>query len=553
MKKKFVFLTALVLAAALLITGCAPALVREQMESMREKLDTIAREYVPTGAPSQETGEPLFSQMEYNRPDMEQLRSVLAQACAAAKGNDLDAILDSIWAFYDEFDWFYTYYAIADIRYSMDLTDAYWEQEYYFCADSCAEVDGGLEELYYALAKSPCRGELEGEEYFGAGYFDAYDGENGWDEYFTQLLQRETELQSRYYQITGEAAALESGSDAYYDQYADDLAQVLLDLVSVRHEMASYWGYDSYVDFAWDFYYYRDYSPEDMERYMEKICQELVPLYEEMALADVWAYSWRRTGESQIFSYVKSAAENMGGPVLEAFQVMQDRQLYDISYSVNKYTTSFEIYLTCHEVPFVFLCPNMDNYDKLVFAHEFGHFCNDYHSYGSMAGVDVLEVFSQGMEYLTLCYTDDSDALARVKLADSLSTFVEQAAYGSFEHRLYQLENPTVEDLYELYDQVAKEYGYESVGYDRRELVTIGHFYTNPLYIDSYVVSNDAALQLYQLELEESGAGLERFEAHLDTGELWFLSFLEEARLESPFAEGRIESVRDLFRASILG
>ncbi|MBQ3488338.1 MAG: hypothetical protein IJA71_08660, partial [Clostridia bacterium] len=182
-----------------------------------------------------------------------------------------------------------------------------------------------------------------------------------------------------------------------------------------------------------------------------------------------------------------------------------------------------------------------------------GHFCNDYHSCGSSAGIDVLEVFSQGMEYLSLCYGPDTDRLALVKLADSLSTYVEQAAFATFEHRLYELEEPTVEDLYAIYEEVAVSFGFRSVGYDPRVFVTIPHFFTNPMYIDSYVVSNDAAMQLYQLELEAPGAGLARFEEHLDTQEVWFLGFLETAGLESPFAPGRLETVRDLFRQELLG
>jgi len=130
---------------------------------------------------------------------------------------------------------------------------------------------------------------------------------------------------------------------------------------------------------------------------------------------------------------------------------------------------------------------------------------------------------------------------------------VEQSAFATFEHRLYELKDPTVEDLYSLYGEVAQDFGFRSVGYDPREFVSIPHFYTNPMYIDSYVVSNDAAMQIYQLELDAPGAGLDRFEEHMDTEEVWFLSFLEKAELESPFAPGRLETVRDLFRAELLG
>ena len=558
MKRYVIRLTALLLAAMLMLSGCSQVLLEIAREELDGYLDTVTGPAAESPAETRSTtpaeeAELTFSQMEYTRPDMEKLQKALDDACALAEGTDLDAIMDAIWLFYDEYDWFYTNYSLSDIHYCQDVTDAYWEEEYSFCADNSAAVDAALEELYYTLAKSPCRKELEGEDYFGEGFFDDYDGENNWDDRFTALLREESELVSRYYDLSAETSGLSKGSDAWYAQYADPLAQVLVDLVGVRQEMAAHWDYDSYAEFAWDFYYYRDYSPADMDAYMEAICRELVPIYEDLADSDVWDYGYFRSREPQIYEYVRISAEAMGGSVWEAFQLMERRELYDISYSVNKYGISFETYLTSYEVPFLFLCPYLENGDKLTFAHEFGHFCNDHQSHGSSAGVDVLEVFSQGMEYLTLCYGENTQQLSRTKLADSISTYVEQSAFATFEHRLYELKDPTVEDLYALYDEVASDFGFGSVGYDPREFVTIPHFFTNPMYIDSYVVSNDAAIQIYQLELATPGAGLERYEEHLDTQELWFLSFLDSAGLESPFAPGRLEAVRDLFRAELLG
>lgn len=552
MKERKRSLLALILAVALMASGCGVRQMAERFEELREQAAGAAADNANRGQTAGTDAELLFSQMEYVRPDMEAFHAVLEEACAAAGSEDLDTVVDGIWAFYDVYDWFYTYYSLSDVHYCMDMTDPYWEEEYYYCVENSAAVDAALGELYYALAKSPCRQQLESDDYFGEGYFDAYDGENAWDESFTALLEREAALQNCYYDLSGETGGYEYGSEGYYDACAGELAQLLVDLIAVRQEMADYWGYESYADFAWDFYYYRDYTPGQMESYMAEISRELVPIYRDMAQSDIWDYSYRRCSESQIMDYVRQAAKCMGGSVWDAFSVMESRELCDITYGENKYATSFEVYLTCYEVPFVFLCPTLENYDKLTFAHEFGHFCNDYQSYGSVAGADVLEVFSQGMEYLSLCYSEGADALARVKLADSLSTYVEQAAFGTFEHRLYQLENPTVEDLYALYDEVALAFGFESVGYDKREFITIGHFYTNPLYIDSYVVSNDAAMQIYQLERERAGEGLAMYEKHLDTQEVWFLSFLDTAGLESPFAPGRLQSVRDLFRQELL-
>ena len=83
--------------------------------------------------------------------------------------------------------------------------------------------------------------------------------------------------------------------------------------------------------------------------------------------------------------------------------------------------------------------------------------------------------------------------------------------------------------------------------YDSRDFVSVTHFFTDPMYILSYVVSNDAAMQLYQMEMEEPGAGLACFEENLGTEEYYFLSFLNAAGLENPFAPNRLEELKKTF------
>lgn len=523
---------ALILAVVLLFTGC----------SFAEEYDRVAGMLLGGSTVH-------YQDMEYTRPDMAEIQQTLTDACTAAEGEDVDAILDAIYAFYDAYDWFYTCYSLADIRYSGDLTDSYWEGEYGFCVENSAAVDAMLEELYYALAQSPCREALEGEKYFGAGYFDSYEGENLWDAEFTAILEAEASLQNRYYTLVGGALDYESGTEEYYDACADEMAQLLVELIRVRQEMAAYWGYSDYVSFANDFYYYRDYTPEQMETYLDSIRQELVGLYRGLNATDLWDGAYTYSSEKQTLSYVRQAAKNMGGTVWEAFQLMEEAGLYDISYGENKYNSSFEVYLTSYYEPFVFMNPELIRYDCLTLAHEFGHFCNDYASYGSYVDIDVSEVFSQGMEYLFLCYGENTDGLTRAKMADSLCVYVEQAAFAEFERRMYELtgEALSTEGLYQLYEEVALDYGFDSVYYDRREFVDITHFYTNPMYAFGYVVSNDAAMQLYQLEQENAGAGLALLEENLDSQAAYLLEFLESAGLESPFAQGRIQEVRQTF------
>ena len=80
------------------------------------------------------------------------------------------------------------------------------------------------------------------------------------------------------------------------------------------------------------------------------------------------------------------------------------------------------------------------------------------------------------------------------------------------------------------------------------EYVLVPHFYTSPLYVISYVVSNDAALQIYQMEQAATGTGRKCLEESLYTSQGYFLAFLEEAGLKSPFAAGRLAEVKQMLQ-----
>ena len=544
MKRLFCLFLAFCMALGLL-TGCVDAVankpvVNKSAESLIDNKQQPRR------------NETAFKNMKYTRPDMEKLELLQTAACDAANKGDAETALQCVYDFYEEYDWFYTNYSLADIHYCADLTDSEWEEEYTCCMENSAWVDAALEELYYSLAASPVCDQLE-EDFFGDGWFDSYKGENNWDESFVSLMEEEAALQNRYYELSSIALNHTYGTEEYYEACGDEMVELLVELIGVRQRIADYWGYPDYPSFASDFYYYRDYTPDQTNAYLSDIRRELVPLYVRLNSSDQFWVEYGNSTEKQTYAYVQSMARNMGGTVEQAFGLLERAGLYDITYGENKYNASFEVYLTMYAEPFIFMNPTGTQYDHLTFAHEFGHFCNDYAAGGTYAGTDVLEVFSQAMEYLSLCYADGGSELTRLKMWDSLCLMVEQSAFASFESRMYELkgEELTAENLRALYDRVAREYGFESVGYDDREFVTIPHFYTNPMYVISYVVSNDSAMQFYQLEQEQSGAGQKVFEDHLDTEAYYFLEFLEEAGLNSPFVPGRVAELRRTFETAL--
>lgn len=486
-----------------------------------------------------------FRDMDYVRPDMEAIEKVCDEAIALSEtSDDAQAVLDAVWGYYDAYDEFTTNYDLAYIHHHADLTDEFWQAEHDFCAENYSRIDMLLEELYTALAESPLCGELEAQ-YFGEGFLQSYLGEPFYDEELLNLYAREQELIAQYYDL-GAACDAEGETDEWYDECALPMAEVLAELTLLRRQIAERVGYDSYADYAWDFSYYRDYTAAQAEAYLSDIRRELVPLYENMNAMDVWTVADAPCSEAEIRSFVRTAAQEMGGIVREAFHVMDLAGLSDISADPNKSGLSFELFLDWYYEPYILISGTGTAYDKLSFAHEFGHFAMDYAAGGSWAGTDVLEIFSQGMEYLSLSYADAGEDFVRMKLADSLSTYVEQAAYADFELRLHELpeEELTGENLLALYEVVCTEYGFRSMDWDPRDMVTVPHFYEMPHYVISYVVSNDAAMQLFEMELNDPGAGAECYAEHLTTECEGFLEFLREAELGSPF--DRIEEVKGI-------
>ena len=519
--KRFVKILALCLAAALLLSGCN-----------LWGLFSWDRETVH------------FDEMEYTRPELDEYRTLLEECCTLAEeGEDLEELKETILAFFGAYSGFSTNYALADIHYSHDMSDIYWTEEYNYCLEMSTEVDAGLDQLYYTLADSVFREKLEREDFFGEGFFDDYEGESMWDDMFTALMEEESALISQYYELS---------SELYGDNHEtvrEELCRLYVELIRLRQEIARDAGYEDYPHFAYDFYYARDYTPEQEAAYLQAVQEELVPVYLYIAENGLEGAYYYECTEEETFEYVRDLSENIGGIVEEAFGWMEEAGLYDITYSEKKYNASFELFLSDYYVPFVFMNPEGTSYDKLTFSHEFGHFCNDFASYGTMVGIDVAEIFSQAMEYLGLIY-GDGEKLEMVSMFSSLCVQVEQSAYASFEQRVYQLEADALneEAVMEVFGDVMADFGFDVWGVDSMYFTEVPHFFTNPMYVFSYVVSNDAAMQIYQMELTEPGAGLQVYLDNLTTEEAYFLGFLESAGMESPFEEGRLEELAQTYR-----
>ena len=97
----------------------------------------------------------------------------------------------------------------------------------------------------------------------------------------------------------------------------------------------------------------------------------------------------------------------------------------------------------------------------------------------------------------------------------------------------------------------AVDFGYYD-GYSREyyalSWIDISHFFEAPFYVITYPVSNDLALQIFALERQQSGAGLEKYLEILPREHYGLIDTAVAGGLESPFAPGRMARVAEELR-----
>ena len=533
-----------------------------------------------------------FSDMHYTRPDLDKLSADVAAVEEALENGmklkDVEELLDVCMDGYDEFS---TMYSLANIYNCKDLRDEYYAAEYEWISTENSTVSQLFDEMYYACAGSALGAELE-EDYFWEGFCEDYADPD--DSYYNDesvaLMQRESELISRYREIVadpviewkGEEVAfyelLEELSDysdvqgyydylgalmTYYETYNEPLAEVYIDLMRVHEDMAKAMGFSTAEEMEFVFGFDRDYTPEDAAVFIDDVKTYLVPISiwaEERGLSYNITYS--PLGSEELYSALHGVAENIGHGCTEAFSFMDKYELCDVEPSVYKADTSFQTYLSMYDAPFVFLNPEGTTRDLVTFVHEFGHFTDAYTNFDAAETIDLAEVYSQALEFLSLSHMDgllpasDVNALRTGKMLDALDTFIQQASFADFESKAHAIgpDELTAAKLNELALQATKDFGYCPEGFEefmQYFWMDITHLFEYPFYVISYPVSLDVAMQIYVLEVEEEGKGLDKYFEMMPRDYDTFMETVTENGLQSPFAAGGLASIAQVIADTI--
>ena len=329
--------------------------------------------------------------------------------------------------------------------------------------------------------------------------FKSYDQESSQES--LDLGAQESELVRQY-------AALSAQEELDVDAAAD----VYLELVKVRSQMAELAGNASYADYAYSAFYSRDYTPEDAQKIWQTAKEDFAPLLTKysdtlsQALSDSGISSTGGiTGQNVIDALLYGTAR-MSPEVREAAEYLIEHSLYDISYSEKKLPTGYTSYLYSFDVPFIFNCPYDSYADYTDMFHEFGHWlAGYYHGSDALYGVidyDLSELQSQGMEVMFLqfyedLFGDDAEILRAQTLLNLVYSVVTGAMYDEFQQRIYAESDLTKDRLLDIYREVYASYGFEPYDGYEYEWTEVIHNFQQPLYYISYAVSAIPALELY--------------------------------------------------------
>lgn len=591
MKKRLVLLLSLLLALSVLLQGCLMPFPSDRFDYLTEETTeptkptdrgepAEADSYLPYDEfprPEEAELEPVaFEDMEYTRPDAAALCKALGELEKLVKnGGSFDEVGAAFEAAYSDYSLFNTMDSLSYIRHTIDLNDEYYETENNWCEEQSPLIEQALEKCYVAMGQSDLRDRLE-EEYFTEDFFDFYDENQIYsNDRVVKLMQKDNDLQAQYMALQSDQTIEWNGEEVlyediigdesldydsylmayqlYYNKYNPQVGEIFAEMIRTRNEIARELGYDTFADFAYSYYYNRDYTPEEAEDYLSDIAAELAPMY---FYAVYGAQSTTPCSTDEVLDLFEKTVYRFGGEFATSYEFMQAYDLMDITDSSSKMPGSYVTYLSSYQMPFLYVSPTGELDDLLTCCHEFGHFVDGFVNCNGTSSIDCNEIFSQGLEFLSLSRAelddDEREALTISKVADSLLTFVSQAAYAEFELRAYALPDDQLntEGLNALFLECMEEFGQSYTGMEdiiAPGWIDIQHFLIAPYYVISYCVSNDAALQIFQLE-EENGTGLDTYRALMSTSSgNTILALLEENGMESPFEPGRVEELADFF------
>lgn len=533
-----------------------------------------------------------FSQVEYERPDGQGVLDLIDKAKEQAENDILP--FGMIWTLRkigDATQEFYSMMTIAQIRNYLDVNDTFYSEEMEYLDTFDARIQNSYNQMFSSIENSRFSS-IQNMIFGESGAEDLQMSSQASSEEILSLQEQEKKLVAEYYYEYAQAtvstpegevlfSSLDSeGQSAYYNQfiqkYNKQFGELYLELVSLREQMAQALGYDSYTQVADLDMLRNSYTREDIKTFREDIKQTIAPVYRSY-LEDFYRRAENRDQPGYVYllgeqspvpqgswqetlDQFEQLYQQMSEQTGECYSYLLSHEFIDAEPSQTKANVTFSTLIYSLNTPFLFANMNGSAEDVFSISHEFGHCFAMWQQLklGSQQegrSMDVSEIHSQAMQMLTLpyyeiFYGEDAGTARKYDVYTMVAGILTAAMNDEFQEKIYENPQMTVQELNELYKELAMEYGLvvESPYFDM-ESFSMGWFTTNqyfdtPFYAIDYALSGCVAMEFLQMGLEDYTQALETYLSLVQQNSDYdFMTVLEETGLSSPFETEQMEAL----------
>lgn len=538
-----------------------------------------------------------FSEFRYERPDLAAMQQEAEQLFRTfQQEKSAPGQLEVIRAFYALRSRFETMSNVAQIRYTANTTDAFYEQEQQYFDQQGPHYQQLVHRFYGLLVTSPFRDELE--QHLGRQLFLLAEMTlKTFSPQIIEELQRENELSTRYtnliasaeiefnggrYNLSGMTPfkmdtdravrkAAHERSDGWLEAHEAELDAIYDELVAVRHRLARKLGFDNFITVGYLRMCRSDYGADQVAAFRNSIVQHVVPAAsrlrdrqrQRLGLPELLYYDElldfpegnpRPAGEPQwIVEQAQKMYDELSSETGRFFRLMREQELMDLLTRPNKAGGGYCTYLSELRAPFIFANFNGTSGDIDVLTHEIGHAFQTWSSRHldvleySFPTSEAAEIHSMGMELLTwpwmhLFFGEQAAKYQFSHLSHSLLFLPYGTAVDEFQHWVYAHPDADAHQRKQYWQRLEHKYRPHR-NYNGSEYLQRGtwwhrqaHVFKYPFYYIDYVLAQLCAWQLWLRAQRNLKVAMDDYLALCRLGgSKPFGKLVAAARLSNPF------------------
>ncbi len=548
-----------------------------------------------------------FSEMPYQRPDLEQLKqeqAALTQRLSEAKTyEEAKAIFLEKEAFEKHY---FTMYTLASVRNTIDTRDEFYDGEMKFWNVASPELEEYSQAWTMAMLESPFRADFS-TEYGDLMFKNAEISLKTFSPEIIPELQKENDLTLAYSKLIASAqipfegkmytiaqigvyksdpdderrlAAWKAEAQWYKDNQAE-LDRIYDELTHLRDTMGKKLGYEGYTTLG----YYRMgrncYDKNDVAKFREAVVKYLVPvadkIYRDQAerLGKEYPMSFAdnalkfRSGNpkpfgtpEEILAQGKKFYDELSPESSEFFRTMLDNELLDVLSTEGKAGGAYCTDLGEYDVPFIFANFNGTTDDVETVTHEAGHAFACWMNRGRVPAqymwpsMEGCEVHSMSMEFFAWPWAEgffgeDTRKFYYSHLSGALTFIPYGTMVDHFQHVVYENPDMTPRERHDVWKELLGVYmpwvrldGDIPFYSEGEGWQRQGHIYESPFYYIDYCLAQTISLQFWaRIQKDQADAWKHYMTYTCLGGSKVFTELLKEAELDSPFEEICLKTV----------